>query len=59
MITGKSTTDATRAVAPATTGATRTALVILATTAWLLGMSELLSTRFEVRLRFLLQRLLR
>ena len=44
MITVKSTTDATRAVAPATTGATRTALVILATTVCLLSMLELLST---------------
>ena len=47
MITGKSTTDATRDVARATTGATRIALVILATIVWLLSMSELLSTRLR------------
>ena len=47
MITGKSTTDATRDVARATTGVTRIALVILATTVWLLSMLELLSTRLR------------
>ena len=53
MITVKSTTDATRAVAPATTGATRTALV---TCNYCVVIEHVGATFYmvEVRLRFLL-----